>query len=178
LRGYINDFLMWGLLDVLNDQIINGTGTTPQLQGIDDLSNTQAQAFSVNILETTRRARTLVKVTGGAMPTAYVMNPLDWEDIDLLQDNEARYMFGGPQRMGTPVLWGLPVVEDEAVTEGLAFVGDWRMGIIWDREQARILMTDSHSDYFIRNILTLLAEMRVAIGWLRPAAFVEIDLTA
>jgi HK97 family phage major capsid protein len=112
------------------------------------------------------------------MPTAYVMNPLDWEDIDLLQDNEARYMFGGPQRMGTPVLWGLPVVEDEAVTEGLAFVGDWRMGIIWDREQARILMTDSHSDYFIRNILTLLAEMRVAIGWLRPAAFVEIDLTA
>lgn len=178
LRGYIDDFLMWGLLDILNDQIINGTGTTPELQGIDDLSGTQAQAWDTDILTTTRKARTLVRITGGAMPTAYVLNPLDWQTIDLLTDNENRYYFGGPSGVGQPVLWGLPVVEDEAVTQGLGFVGDWRMGVIWDREQANILMTDSHSDYFIRNILTLLAELRVAVGWLRPAAFVEMDLTA
>lgn len=178
LRAYVDDFLMWGLMDTLNDQVINGTGTTPQLQGLDDLSGTQAQAWDTDILTTTRKARTLVRTVGGATPTAYVLNPADWQTIDLTQDNEARYYFGGPARVGTPMLWGLPVVEDEAVTAGLGFVGDWRMGIIWDREQARIYMTDSHSDYFIRNILTLLAEMRVAIGWLRPAAFVEIDLTA
>jgi len=178
LRSYIDDFLMWGLLDALNDQIINGTGTPPQLVGLDDLSGTQSQAWSNNILETTRKARTLVRTVGGATPTAYVMNPTDWETIDLLQDNENRYYFGGPSRLGTPVLWGLPVVEDEAVTAGLGFVGDFRMGVVWDREQARIYLTDSHSDYFIRNILTLLAEMRVAVGWLRPSAFVEIDLTA
>jgi HK97 family phage major capsid protein len=176
LRTYVDQFLMYGLMDTLNDQIINGTGTTPQLVGLDDLANTQAQAYDTSLLITTRRARTLVNTTGGATPSAYVFNPLDWEDIDLLTDNENRYYFGGPARVGTPVLWGLPVVEDEAVAEGQGYVGDWSMGIIWDREQARIYMTDSHSDFFIRNILTLLAEMRVAVGWLRPAAFVEIDL--
>lgn len=178
LRAYINDFLMWGLLDALNDQVVNGTGSTPQLQGIDDLSGKQAQAYTSDLLTTTRKARTLVRIgTGGATPTAYLMNPADWETIDLLQDANDRFFFGGPQAMGTPFLWGLPVVEDEAVDAGVAWVGDWRFGVIWDREQANILMTDSHSDYFIRNILTLLAEMRVALGWLRPAAFVEIDLT-
>jgi hypothetical protein len=43
---------------------------------------------------------------------------------------------------------------------------------------ANILVSDSHSDFFIRNLVAILAEMRAAFGVLRPAAFVEIDLTA
>lgn len=179
LAAYLDDFLRWGLLSTLNDEVVNGTGSTPHLQGIDDLSGKQAQAFDTDLLTTTRKARTKVRIgTGGATPTAYLMDPSDWETIDLLQDANLQFFFGGPQRIGTPMLWGLPVVEDEAVDAGVAWVGDWRMGIIWDREQTNILMTDSHSDFFIRNILVLLAEMRATIGWLRPAAFVEIDLTA
>lgn len=176
IMSYVNDFLMWGLLDALNDQIINGTGTSPQLRGLDDLSGTQSQAFDTDILTTTRKARTKVRTVGKATPTAFVMSPENWEEIDLLQDNEARYFFGGPARMGAPMLWGLPVVEEEAVAADQGFVGDWRMGIIFDREQAQIYMTDSHDDFFIRNILVLLAEMRAAIAWLKPAAFVEITL--
>lgn len=178
IMSYVNDFLMWGLMDTLNDQIINGTGTTPQLRGLDDLSNTQSQAFDTDILTTTRKARTLVRTVGKANPTAFVMSPENWEEIDLLQDNEARYFFGGPARVGSPMLWGLPVVEEEAVAADQGFVGDWRMGIVFDREQAQIYMTDSHDDFFIRNILVLLAEMRVAIAWLKPAAFVEMTLGA
>lgn len=178
IMQYIDEFLRWGLRDALNDQIINGTGTTPQLRGLDDLSGTQTQAFDTDILTTTRKARTLVRTVGKATPTAYVMSPENWEEIDLLQDNEARYFFGGPSRVGTPVLWGLPVVEEEAVAADQGFVGDWRMGVIFDRQQTQVYMTDSHSDFFVRNILVLLAEMRVAIAWLRPAAFVEMTLGA
>ena len=178
IMSYVNDFLMYGLLDALNDQIINGTGTSPQLRGLDDLSNTQSQAFDTDILTTTRKARTLVRTVGKANPTAFVMSPENWEEIDLLQDNEARYYFGGPARVGSPMLWGLPVVEEEAVAADQGFVGDWRMGIIFDREQAQIYMTDSHDDFFIRNILVLLAEMRAAIAWLKPQAFVEMTLGA
>lgn len=179
LAGYIDNFLRWGILAAINDQVVNGDGNTPNLVGIDDLSGKQTQAWSNDILETTRKARTKVRVgTGGATPTGYLMNPTEWETIDLLQDNENRYYFGGPSQVGTPMLWGLPVVEDEAVTAGLGFVGDWRMGVIWDREQTSITMTDSHSDFFIRNLLAILAEARLTIGWLRPAAFVEMDLTA
>lgn len=176
LMSYINDFLMHGLVDTLDNQILNGDGNTPNLEGIANTSNVQSQAWDTDVLTTTRKARTKVKTVGGATPTAYLLTPENWESIDLLQDNENRYYFGGPQRMGMPVLWGLPVVESEKVTADTAYVGDWRQAVIWDREQATIHMTDSHSDFFIRNILVVLAEMRAAFGVLRPQAFVEIAM--
>ena len=130
------------------------------------------------MLTTTRKARTLVRTVGKATPTAYLMNPTDWETIDLLQDNQARYFFGGPSQMGMPVLWGLPVVEEERQAAGTAWVGDFREGLLFDREQTNVYMTDSHSDFFIRNILVILAELRAAFGVRRPKAFVEIDMAA
>jgi hypothetical protein len=39
-------------------------------------------------------------------------------------------------------------------------------------------MTDSHSDFFIRNIFVLLAEERVALPVFRPAAFAKVALAA
>jgi hypothetical protein len=41
-----------------------------------------------------------------------------------------------------------------------------------------ISVSNQHSDFFIRNLVAILAEMRAAFGVLRPAAFVETDLTA
>lgn len=38
-------------------------------------------------------------------------------------------------------------------------------------------MTDSHLDFFVRNLVAILAEMRAAFGVVQPNAFVEIDLT-
>jgi hypothetical protein len=40
-----------------------------------------------------------------------------------------------------------------------------------------ISMTNSHSDFFVRNLIAILAEMRAAFGIIRPAAFVIADLT-
>lgn len=177
LMNYVNNFLMFGLIDTLDNQILNGSGVSPNLEGIANTTNVQSQAWDTDLLTTTRKARTLVKTVGGANPTAYLLTPENWEEIDLLQDNENRYHFGGPQRMGTPVLWGLPVIESEKVAADTAYVADWRQAVIWDREQATLHMTDSHSDFFIRNILVVLAEMRAAFGLLRPQAFVEITMT-
>jgi HK97 family phage major capsid protein len=107
-----------------------------------------------------------------------VLNPTDWETIDLLQDNEARYYYGGPSELGMPRLWGLPVVEEEAQPVGFGWVGDFKKAVLWDREQATMSVTDSHSDFFVRNLVAILGELRAAFGVIRPAAFVEMDLTA
>lgn len=145
---------------------------------IQGTSGTQAQAWDTNILTTTRKGRTKVRTIGRRTPTAYVLHPNDWQTIDLLQDNEARYFFGGPSVLGTPRLWGLPVVENEAAGEGTGLVADFRRAAVWDRESTQIYVSDSHSDFFTRNLLAILAEMRAAIGVLQPNAFVELDLTA
>jgi HK97 family phage major capsid protein len=178
LETYINTFLRYGLEEELEDQILTGNGAGQNFDGILHVSGTTPQAFDTNILTTTRKARTKVRVTGRATPTAWVMNPSDWETFDLTEDNEARYYFGGPREMGQPRLWGLPVVESEGMTAGTAVVADWRLAVLWERLQAMVSMSNSHSDFFVRNLIAILAEMRAVFGVIRPAAFVLADLTA
>jgi len=177
LRGIIDQELRGDLQEEVEDQILNGDGTGENFQGLDAVSGTQDQAYATSIIVTARKARTLVRTVGRATPTAYVMNPTDWEAFDLSVDNETRYYFGGPMVQGTPRLWGLPVVECEAQAAGNAWVGDWRRAVLWDREQAMISVSDSHADFFIRNLVAILGELRAAFGVTRPSAFVEIDLT-
>lgn len=176
IRMLIDQFLLYGLDEELEDQIVNGDGTGQNFTGILSVSGTTAQAFDTNILTTTRKARTKVRTVGRATPTAYVMNPSDWEKIDLLQDNEARYIFGGPAVLGQPRLWGLPVVESEAVPVNTAIVADWRQAFLLDREQSAITVSDSHANFFIRNMVAILAELRAVFGVFRPLAFVKIAL--
>jgi HK97 family phage major capsid protein len=178
IRSLVDDFLRYGLDEELEDQIVAGGGTGTDFTGLLNVSGTQSQAWDTDILTTTRKARTLVRTVGRSVPTAYVLNPTDWQTIDLLQDNEARYFFGGPQQLGQPRLWGLPVVESEAMPAGTGMVGDFRQAVLWDREQAAITVSDSHANFFIRNMVAILAEMRAAFGVLRPTAFVEIDTQA
>ena len=64
------------------------------------------------------------------------------------------------------------------MTEGYAVVADWRLAILWERMQTVISMSNSHSDFFVRNLVAVLAEYRAAFALIRPKAFVICDLTA
>jgi HK97 family phage major capsid protein len=179
IRTMIDSFLRYGLEEALEDEILAGNGTGEHFLGLENISGIQVQAApgaGEDVFDVTRRARRKVQIGGRARPTAYVMNPIDWEEIELRRDGEARFYGAGPFAMTPPRLWGLPVVESEVVDPGTAWVADWSWAILWDREQASIQVTDSHADFFVRNLVALLAESRHAFGVLRPAAFCRIDL--
>lgn len=179
IRTLIDDFLRYGLEEELEDQMVSGSGSGENLRGIANTSGVQTQAApsgSLTLLDTTRMARRKVRIGGRSIPTAYVMNPIDWETVELMKDGQDRYYGAGPFAMTAPKLWGLPVVESEAIPQGTAYVGDWTKAVLYDREQASVQVTDSHADFFIRNLVAILAEMRVAFAVLRPAAFVTIDV--
>lgn len=178
LRGLIEQLLRYDLAEELEDQIIAGSGSGENFTGVLNVSGTTAQAWDTDMLTTLRKARTKVSLTGRGTPTAYVLHPTDVETLDLLTDNEERYYFGGPQGVGVPRLWGLPIVESEAMTVGYGVVAPWNLAVLWDREQTSIMASDSHSDFFIRNLIAILGELRAAFGLIRPAAFVIADLTA
>ncbi len=181
VRTLIDTFLRYGLEEEFEDQLVSGDGTGENFLGLNATSGIQTQAApntgaGENAFHVTRRARRKVRVGGRATPTAYVLNPIDWENIELSQDANKNFYGGGPFGAAPNTLWGLPVVESEAVAAGTAWVADWRMGIIWDREQASIQATDGVNDFFLRNLVAILAEMRAAFAILRPAAFVKITL--
>jgi HK97 family phage major capsid protein len=179
IRGLIDQFLRYGLREELEDQIILGDGLGENFTGISATVGVQTQAWDTDIITTLRRARTKVRTVGRRTPTAYLLNPVDVETIALLKDLNGTYVFGGPAGAGnTGTVWGLPVVENEAVPVGTGYVGDFRRAVLWNREQTTISVSDSHANFFIRNIVAILAEMRAAFGVLQPNAFVEMDLTA
>ncbi len=177
LRTLIETFLRYGLDERLDLQMLQGNGSGANLTGVYNQAGTQSQSFDTDRLKTLRKARTKLRVVGKCVPTAWVMHPNDWEAIDLLKDNEARYIYGGPAVLGNPRVWGLPVVESESAIEGTPIGADWRFAVLWDREQTQIYVSDSHADTFIRNIITILAELRAAFGLIRPAAFIEVAMS-
>jgi len=176
LRGIIDQELRDDLNEELEDQLLNGTGVGENFTGIFNTAGVLVQAFDTDIITTTRKAITTIQVTGRAKPTGWVLNPVDWETIELLKDANNRYYWGGPMVQGRQQLWGVPVVTSQSVTQGTALLGDFRKAVLWDREKASIQVSDSHADFFIRNMVAILAEMRAAFGVIRPSGFVMVDL--
>ena len=69
----------------------------------------------------------------------------------------------------------MPVIVTNSINSGEALVGAFNLGaMLWDREEASVRISESHSDYFTKNMLAILGEERVALTVFRPEAFVSI----
>jgi len=179
IRGIINSRLLLGLTLALETQILTGDGTGENFTGILNAGINVRAVGTDTVLDAIFKARTQVRVTGKARPTAVVMHPNDWEAVRLARENSATgtlggYLMGPPSMVGATTMWGLPVVESEAITQDVALVGDFGMGCtLFDREQAMVRV-GFINDQFIRNMQTLLAELRAAFVVWRPTAFTKV----
>jgi HK97 family phage major capsid protein len=110
----------------------------------------------------------------------FVLHPVDWFERVLLQkDTQGRYLFGDPHSLTEYRVWGQPVVPTQAQTQGTALTGAFSMGAaIWDREDANIRVSENVNDDFIKNMVRILCEERVALTVYRPAAFIKGTLPA
>lgn len=178
LEGLINDELRADLAETEETQIVTGSGSGQNLTGILNTSGIQTQAATTTNDATWfasfRQAVTKIKTTGRSVPNGVLVNPAQAEKIDTAKDTNLQFYGAGPFAQGPRTLWGYPVIESEAITAGTALVGDFSKAVLWDREQATVTMTDSHADFFIRNLIAILAEERVAFGVTRPAAFCTV----
>lgn len=172
LRGIIDQELRDSLMDEIETNILFGQAT-PDFVGLAETTGILTQAFSTNILTTARKAITNLATNGlEASPTAFVVAPADWEAVELALFAAAPYL---PYQQS---MWRIPVVESQYLTAGTAYLGNWKQAVMWDRQQVTISVSDSHADFFIRNLVAVLAEARAAFGVLKPKSFVEIATAA
>lgn len=189
MRGYIDQRLLTGLARREDNQALNGNGSGANLTGILSTSGIQlldAAYFAGTPVKNAgtdneninriRRAKTKVMVTGDAMPSFIVANPADVEEWDTITDANRDYLIGGPDGTKPRTLWGLPIAESQNIAAKTVLVGDGTMAAFVDRKQSVIYTTDSHSDYFIRNLFVVLAEERIALPVFRPVAFAKVSL--
>jgi HK97 family phage major capsid protein len=110
----------------------------------------------------------------GFTPNAVVLNPADFAALDIAA---AAASNSGPTAFGN--FWGLRPIAAGAIPEGSAYVGDFKQGFTWfDRNVTSVYMTDSHADYFIRNLLVVLGEARSAFAVTDSAALAKVTATA
>lgn len=167
IRGIIDGRLLLGLQLALESQVISGAGTGENLTGLINAGIGIVSKGTDYGVDAIYKGRTMVRNTGHGRPSAFVLNPTDWQTIRLSRESSSTatpgtYLMGPPSMSGAVTLWGLPVVEDEAVPAGTALVGDWQQGAtLFDREQGNV-RAGTINDQFVRNLQTLLAELRVA----------------
>jgi HK97 family phage major capsid protein len=183
LRSYIDGRLRYGLAYVEDNQLLNGGGTGTDLNGV----YTQATAYSQPITPSFAGDVTKIDVLRLAMLQAFlaeypssgiVLHPSDWADIELTKTTDGAYLFANPQGMSGQRLWGLPVVDTQAMTVDKFLVGAFNIGAqIFDRETASVEASTEDSDNFRKNLVTILAEERLALAVYRPEAFIKGDFS-
>lgn len=177
VRSMIDSRLSYGLDLVEENQILNGDGTGQNLLGIIPQATAYTNPLTGGDTTSIDKVRLMVLQAALALlpPDGIVMHPSDWAWIELLKDTTGRYIIGNPQGNIGATLWGLPVVPSMAMTIDKVLVGAFGTAAqIFDRWTTTI-ETGYENDDFTKNLVTILAEKRVALATYRPSAFIYGD---
>lgn len=191
-RSYIDGRMTLFVQMEEEDQLLNGSGTAPNLTGLLNTSGIQTKTVAITgtddellrgNLEALYESMTLVRTVAFLEPDAIAVHPNDYQKFRLAKDANNQYYAGGPfvgqygngGQVSDAPLWAQRTVVTPAITEGTAIVGAWRVGAtIFRRGGLTLDATNSDGDKFRSNITTIRAEERVGLAVLRPAAFVKV----
>lgn len=176
LMEYLDQRLTYGLKLVEQDEILNGDGSAGHLAGLLGQATAYAGSGAVSgdqALDTIRRAMGQLEANEYSA-SAIVLNPVDWQKIELLKTTQGEYVFGDPAKAAQPTLWGVPVVSTNQIAPTRFLVGDMQQAaMLFDREQAFMRVAEQHADFFVRNMIALLVEERLGMAVFRPQALIR-----
>jgi HK97 family phage major capsid protein len=181
LAGYIDTRLQYGLKLEEERQLLSGSGSGNDLGGLVTESTaydtTRTTVASDTFMDVLRHAITQCEASFFECD-GIVLNPQDWEAIELTKQSgsgisSGQYIFANPQSVVAPRLWGKPVVATYAMPKSQFLVGAFGMAAaIWDRQDATVEVSREHSDFFIKNMVAILAEERLGLTVYRSTALI------
>ena len=184
LQGLINSRLMYGLNLLSDSQLLYGSGANQDLTGlmvdagVSDIGGlavgTAAKDVPGAMLDHIRKAITECQKNEFYNINGVVLNPVDWQTLELAKGTDGHYIWVTVPNGGEPRLWRVPVIVSNAMAQGQFLLGDWTLGAtIYDREQMDVRISESHSDFFIKNGVAILAEERYGFGIELPKAYTK-----
>lgn len=181
LESYIDTRLRYGLAFVEETQLLLGSGATNNLNGIYTQATAYSQpsggygggAIAFNPIDTLRLM--VLQAEIALYPVdGMVINNASWAYIETIKDTQGRYIVGDPKNPIQPSLWGRPVVPSLAMANGTGLVGAFKMASqVFDREDANVQVSTEDATNFTTNLVTILAEERLASAVYRPEAFIK-----
>lgn len=180
LQTLVQGQLVEGHIRRIETQVWGGDGVGENLLGLTDSSRPfqSVTRGTSSYHDVFHKAITKIRVANldaDYFPNAFVINPADYEAIVLEKDQQDNYLHGrGVTEISS--LWGmLPVVTNLAAS-GTAWVGDYSQAYLWVREGIQLAMSDSYSDFFLKGLVAMKTEGRVAFDVMQGAAFVKVNL--
>jgi HK97 family phage major capsid protein len=172
VRALIDDRLTFMLQLAEETEILNGSGTDPDLLGFYNKSGVNTQALGAdNAPNAIMKGFTKIRTVGFAEPSGVVFHPTDWQNIRLLQTTIGSYIWGDPSEAGPERIWGVPIVQTVAATLGQPVAGDFRLFSQLARRMGIRVEVGLVNDDFIKNQQTIRAELREALLIYRASAF-------
>ncbi|ECG1721524.1 phage major capsid protein, partial [Salmonella enterica] len=181
LASYIDARARYGLRFKEELQLLSGDGTGANILGIIPQASTFSPKVTLASATAIDRMRLAIlqAVLAEYPASGFVLNPIDWAAIELTKDGEGRYIIAQPVNGSVARLWGLPVVETQAMTQNNFLTGAFSMAAqIFDRMEIEVLLSTENEDDFVKNMVTIRAEERLAMTVYRPEAFVTGQVTA
>jgi HK97 family phage major capsid protein len=185
LAAYVDTRMRYGVNMRVETQLGAGNGTAPNISGILDSGNFTAHGYADANLGSTLKKLVLIRkiiadlAAAGDAPTAILLNPADWATIEIeLLTTAANQVRVSTDANGVTRLWGLPVIQSIGITADQVVVGNFAQAYtVYNREGVVVELSDSDSDNFTKNLVTIRAERRLALATERPAAVRAGDLT-
>jgi len=195
IQGYVNSRLQTMMRLNLDNQLVNGDGSAPNLTGVLNKSGINTFDYSSYSGELAKlgqiyQAITEIRKDAFVEPDSIVMHPSDWYEIvtavsDFAGTSSAGYaaknplfvVAGGFGADAAPRIWGLKVVPSTVIAAGTMLVGKFGGGDaaqVIMREGVDLAVSDSHSDFFAKNQLAIRLTMRLGFAIYRPTAFCSI----
>jgi HK97 family phage major capsid protein len=189
LVSEIDGQLLYDLVMAEEDQLLNGTGVDPQIQGL--LNRSGIQSITAVAADAAQdvifRAMTSIQTAAQLAPDGVVIHPTTYQALRLKRDGNGQY-FGGGFFQGEygnggiawqPPLWGLRTVVTPAVPVNTVLVGAFRAaGTVYRKGGVRLESTNSNEDDFEFNRITIRAEERIMLQLRKPLAIAKVDISA
>ena len=183
---YIDDYPF--LASAINGRLLYELGLVEQNKLVTDLLGTSgiqtgsyaANATAADIADAILQAAMDVQNGSGFDADAIVINPADWYTLRVAKDGELRYYGGGFfGAQNVPNLWGISVCVSTAVAAGTIIVGAFKTcGSVVQKGGISVEAANTNEDDFVKNLMTIRAEERLALAVRRPAGFKKLTKSA
>lgn len=167
----LNTRLAYGVRARFETQLVAGAGTGVLIEGMTVVTGVQTQAKGSDDAATAIfKAAQKVRSVGFAEPSAILLHPTDYQTVRLLSNTQGSPLWdGGINYSGVPMLWGIPVIQSTALTQGTAFVADLSYYSAIVRRGVTVEIARMGDD--LKNaVKTVRADMRGALAAYRPSA--------
>ncbi|WP_371767500.1 phage major capsid protein [Massilia sp.] len=180
LAAYINRRMVYGVNLKVENQLVAGNGTAPNLNGLTNAGNFTAHGYTAATLTGAGLANNkfdlIGKMIGDCALADYpadvvILNTGDWWTLRLAKDSQGRYILGDPGSNVAPMLFGRPVVASNAMVAGKVWVGSLsQAATLHNRAGIALDLSDSDENNFQLQLVTIRATRRLALTVEKPAA--------